>query len=237
MGLFQRKNNDFSEAHVSNYDERNKNTAKGHHSTSPLKQDVTRRSPTRSIDSTDRQPSVKKTLNLDDISLYKQEEYSISDLINLFHSLPQQQLAAKISTVVGTIASFDVNIQNLIEDLVNQESLAKKRVKVLELEIELFKAKIKNRKRELDLLQIGICELAKSRTYLQRGMAGISEEQIQHKQRTHKKKAANLKKNTKMNGSLPIAEKIRIATTTELQQGGSGGKIQSLRNKFKNRLF
>ena len=165
------------------------------------------------------------------------DDFGVTDLIRLFHSLPQLNFDAEISAAVRTIASHNVNVQALIEELANQQSLAMKRVKVLELEVELFKAKIKNRRKELDLLQIGISELAKSKDYLQQGLAEVSDRDFLAKQQLQKKKAANLKKKAESDHAIPIADKIRIATHKELEQNNSQGKIKSLRNKFKRHFL
>jgi len=163
-------------------------------------------------------------------------EFAIGDLIKLFHSLPQQNFDAEISAVVRTIASFDINIENLIEDIRNQETLAKKRMKVLELEIELFKAKIKTRQKELDLLQIGAAELNKSKTYLEQGLKRIGEENNSFTQRVNKKRAAKLKKIPELDNPMPITEKIKIATSKEIDHINKQSKLRSLRNKFKKRF-
>ena len=163
-------------------------------------------------------------------------EFSIGDLIKLFHSLPQKNFDAEISAVVRTIASFDINIQNLIEDIQNQESLAKKRLKVLELEIELFKAKIKNRQKEMDLLKIGATELSKSKVYLARGLNRIGDENNSFSRRINKNKAAKRKKIPELDNPMPITEKIKIATSQEIEHINKHSKIKSLRNKFKKRF-
>lgn len=164
-------------------------------------------------------------------------EFGIGDLIKLFHSLPQQNFDAEISAVVRTISSFDINIQNLIDDIHNQETLAKKRLKVLELEIELFKAKIKNRQKEMDLLKIGAVELSKSKTYLKQGLQRIGEENNSFTQRVNKKHAARLKKIPELDNPMPITEKIKIVASKEIDQINKQSKIQSLRNKFKRRFM
>jgi len=228
MGLFQRKKTDFSaESYDISIDD-------GFHNSSTETPDAIKKSPKKTLSSA---PNVPSTLDFNALSGNKAEEYGVSDLINLFHSLPQQNFDAEISAAVRTIASFDVNIKNLIDDITIQDSLAKKRVKVLELEVELFKAKIRTRKKELDLLQIGITELAKSKDYLQQGLAGITDEEMQSKQRMQKKKAANLKNKAEWNNSIPLAEKIRIATCKEMEQANPPSKIKSLRDKFKRRLM
>jgi hypothetical protein len=163
-------------------------------------------------------------------------EFGIGDLIKLLHSLPQQNFDAEISAVVRTIASFDINIQNLIDDINNQETLAKKRLKVLELEIELFKAKIKNRQKEMDLLQIGAAELSKSKVCLEKGLKRIGEENNSFTQRVNKKRAARLKKIPDLDNPMPITEKIKIAASKEIDQINKQSKIKSLRNKFKRRF-
>ena len=134
------------------------------------------------------------------------------------------------------MASFDINIQNLIDDINNQETLAKKRMKVLELEIELFKAKIKNRQKELDLLQIGSAELLKSKTYLKQGLKRIGEENNSFTQRMNKKRKAKLKNIPELDNPMPITEKIKIATSQEIDHINKQSKINSLRNKFKKRF-
>ncbi len=163
-------------------------------------------------------------------------EFGIGDLIKLLHSLPQQNFDAEISAVVRTISSFDINIQNLIDDINNQETLAKKRLKVLELEIELFKAKIKNRQKEMDLLQIGAAELSKSKVCLQQGLKRIGEENNSFTQRANKKRNAKLKKIPELDNPMPITEKIKIATSKEIEHINKQSKIKSLRNKFKQRF-
>ncbi|WP_455210970.1 hypothetical protein [Kaarinaea lacus] len=164
-------------------------------------------------------------------------DFGIGDLIKLFHSLPQKNFDAEISAVVRTIASFDINIQNLIDDINNQETLAKKRLKVLELEIELFKAKIKNRQKEMDLLKLGATELSKSKTYLTQGLHRVGEENNLFTQRVNKKRAAKLKKIPELDNPMPITEKIKIATSKEIDQINKQSKIKSLRNKFKRRFI
>ncbi|MGD8591882.1 MAG: hypothetical protein PVF82_03565 [Gammaproteobacteria bacterium] len=163
-------------------------------------------------------------------------EFAIGDLIKLLHSLPQQNFDAEISAVVRTIASFDINIQNLIDDINHQETLAKKRMKVLELEIELFKAKIKNRQKEMDLLQIGAAELSKSKDCLAKGLKRIGEENNTFTQRVNKKRAARLKKIPELDNPMPITEKIKIAASKEIDHINKQSKIKSLRNKFKKRF-
>jgi hypothetical protein len=163
-------------------------------------------------------------------------EFGIGDLIKLFHSLPQQNFDAEISAVVRTIASFDINIPNLIDDLHHQETLAKKRLKVLELEIELFKAKIKNRQKEMDLLKIGSAELLKSKTYLERGLNRIGEENNSFSRRISKNRTAKLKKIPELDNPMPITEKIKIATSQEIDHINKQSKIKSLRNRFKKRF-
>ena len=163
-------------------------------------------------------------------------EFGIGDLIKLLHSLPQNNFDAEISAVVRTIASFDINIQNLIDDINNQETLAKKRLKVLELEIELFKAKIKNRQKEMDLLQIGAAELSKSKDCLKKGLKRIGEENNSFTQRVNKKRSAKLKNIPELDTPMPISEKIKIATSKEIDHINKQSKIKSLRNKFKRRF-
>jgi hypothetical protein len=163
-------------------------------------------------------------------------EFGIGDLVKLFHSLPQKNFDAEISAVVRTIASFDINIQNLIDDIHNQETLALKRMKVLELEIELFKAKIKNREKEMDLLHIGTAELCKSKAYLERGLQRIGEENNSFSQRAKQKRAAKLKKIPELDKAMPVKEKIKIAASKEIDHINKESKIKSLRNKFKSRF-
>lgn len=164
-------------------------------------------------------------------------EFGVGDLIKLLHSLPQQNFEAEISAVVRTISSFDINIQNLIDDIHNQETLAKKRLKVLELEIELFKAKIKNRQKEMDLLKLGAAELSKSKICLKQGLQRIGEENNSFTERRNKKHAAKLKKIPELDNPMPITEKIKIATSKEIDQINKQSKIKSLRNKFKRRFM
>lgn len=161
-------------------------------------------------------------------------EYGIGDLVKLIHALPQNNFDAEISAVVRTLASFDINIQNLIADIHNQETLARKRMKVLELEIQLYKAKIKNRQKEMDLLQIGAHELSKSKSFLEQGLKRVGEETNAFSHRSSKKRAMQLK-NTPQN-DLPIPEKIKLVASQEIAQIKKQGKIKSLRNKFKNRF-
>lgn len=166
-----------------------------------------------------------------------QAEFGIGDLVKLFHALPQKNFDAEISAVVRTIASFDINIQNLIDDIHNQETLAQKRMKVLELEIELFKAKIKNRQKEMDLLKIGAAELGKSKGYLEQGLKRIGEENNAFSQRAKQKRAAKLKNIPELDKPMPIREKIKIAASKEIDHINKESKIRSLRNKFKNRFM
>ena len=163
-------------------------------------------------------------------------EFGTGDLVKLFHSLPQKNFDAEITAVVRTIASFDIDIHNLIIDINNQESLANKRIKVLELEIQLFKAKIKSRQKEMDLLQIGVEELGKSKTYLKQGLKSIEEENNVFSKRMTRKRAAKINKAPALEQRLPITEKIKLATSEELEHINKQGKIQSLRNKFKKRF-
>ena len=163
-------------------------------------------------------------------------EFGIGDLVKLLHSLPQQNFDAEISAVVRTIASFDIDIQELIDDISHQHSLATKRLKVLELEIELFKAKIKNRQKEMDLLHIGVAELVKSKVYLEQGITRIGEENNALSRRIKQKRAEKRKKIPDPDNSMPIREKIRIATTKEIDHINKQGKITALRNKFKKRF-
>jgi FtsZ-binding cell division protein ZapB len=231
MGLFQRKNIDFSEQTASaqiNPDD------KSFHASSPTSHSSTKQPPKPSAPHS---LAINEPLNVAKRSGSSSAEYGISDLVKLFHSLPQQNVNAEISTVVRTIASFNINIDHLIEDLIHQESLAKKRVKVLELEIELFKAKIMNRKKEMDLLQMGISELGKANNHLQHGLTAIRDENNVFSQRMLKKQVANLKKIPELNDPLPIAEKVRIAARKELEQVNSPGKIKSLRDRFKRRIL
>jgi hypothetical protein len=165
-----------------------------------------------------------------------QAEFGIGDLVKLFHSLPQKNFDAEVSAVVRTIASFDINIQNLIDDIHNQETLAQKRMKVLELEIELFKAKIKNRQKEMDLLKIGATELGKSKGYLEQGLQRIGEENNAFSQRAKQKRAAKLKNIPELDKPMPIREKIKIAASKEIDHINKESKIKSLRNKFKSRF-
>ena len=163
-------------------------------------------------------------------------EFGIGDLIKLLHSLPQQNFEAEISAVVRTMASFDINIPNLISDINNQEVLAKKRLKVLELEIELFKAKIKNRQKEMDLLQIGAAELSKSKECLEKGLKRIGEENHLFTPRVNNKRVGKLKKIPELDNPMPITEKIKIAASKEIDHINKQSKINSLRNKFKQRF-
>lgn len=236
MGLFQRKSKSFTEANDYSYEFSDGQEIEN--ISPPPTNDFIANSPKSPLSATEDKQSA--TNNARDFNAPKEntgEEFGVTELVNLFHSLPQRNFEAEISAAVRTIASYDINVENLIDDLVTQENLAKKRVKVLELEIELFKAKIRNRKKELDLLHIGISELTKSKDYLQQGLSGVSKEEIAFTQRLKKKKAANLKKKTEQNNLIPLAERITLATHKELEQLNPQSKIQTLRNKFKRRLM
>lgn len=158
------------------------------------------------------------------------------DLVKLFHSLPRQNFDAEIAAVVRTIVSFDINIENLIDDITHQELLANKRLKVLELEVQLFNAKIKTRQKEMDLLQIGVDELAKSKTYLQHGLQHIDEKNKAFTRRITRKRASKLNKIPELDGPISIADKIKIAASQEIEHVNKQSKVKSLRNKFKKRF-
>lgn len=180
-------------------------------------------------------PMVNLQENSSDSLNQEAGHYSVGELIKLFHSLPRQNLDAEISAVVRTIASFDLNISDLINDLASQETLAKKRLKVLELEIELFEAKIKNRKREMDLLHVGLAEMGKSKGYLKKGLQRINEEK--NTQRKNKKRKARLENIPELNNPIPIAEKIKIATSQEIDQINSASEVKSIGSKLRSRFF
>ena len=162
--------------------------------------------------------------------------YSTGDLVNLFHSLPKQNLQAEISAVVRTLASFDININSMIDELTDKETLTKKRLKVLKLEIELFKAKIINRQKEMDLLEVGLSEMLKSKDYLQKGLISINKENDAPRTRLFTAKKSK-KRIPILKRAMPIAEQIKMAASEEINSIEPNQPTNSPKGKTKRFLL
>ncbi|WP_455203512.1 hypothetical protein [Kaarinaea lacus] len=140
-------------------------------------------------------------------------DYGIEEVMNLFHSLPHQSNKVEASAVVRTMSSFNIDINEIIDDAEAKESLTQKRLKILKLEIELFKAKIQKREKELALLELGLNEMTKTKKFLKQGIQLNSNVQ---KGATPKKKVRNLKRKKTTSNSTnarSLADKIKSATT------------------------
>lgn len=141
-------------------------------------------------------------------------DYSIEDVMSLFNGFPNQGSDIEAAAVVRTLSSFDVNLDDVMDDANTKEEFTKKRLKVLQLEIALFKAKIQKREKEIALLDVGLNEMAKTKKRLRRGekiVNGDSNTLIP----ILKNRILPINK-IKRDRAKPIAEQIRRAATKEV---------------------
>lgn len=191
MGLFQRSN--LKVVDNTNSDSYSSESSKEHNKKIPKQADT--KAAAQNNDHTD------ETL-----------DYGIEEAMNLFHSLPQQSNNVEVSAIVRTLSSFNIDVNEIIDDAEAKESLTQKRLKILKLEIELFKAKIQKREKEMALLELGLNEMTKTKKFLKQGMKLIGSAQ---KGATPKKKVRNLKRKINKSSSAnthSLADKIKSAT-------------------------
>jgi hypothetical protein len=137
---------------------------------------------------------------------------SIEDVMNMFDCLPNRGSDIESVAVVSALASFDVGVEDIVKDAKDKEELTIKRLKVLQLEIELFKAKIRNRQKEMALLKYGLGEMAKTQQQLHRGEEIINKKTNRFIPRIKKRTVPK----AKILKDKPVAEQIKNAAMKEV---------------------
>ena len=86
---------------------------------------------------------------------------SISQIIQLVRSLPQQGTEIELHAVLRTLELFDIDIRNVLEDSYRKESVTAQRIDTLLSEIDTLDEEIDKRAKEIKILEIGITEMVR----------------------------------------------------------------------------
>lgn len=86
---------------------------------------------------------------------------SISQVIQLVRSLPQQGTSVELHAVLRTLEMFDIDIRNVLDDSYRKESMATHRIETLFSEISTLDEEIEKRAKEIKVLEVGISEMAR----------------------------------------------------------------------------
>ena len=86
---------------------------------------------------------------------------SISQVIQLVRSLPQQGTEVELHAVLRTLELFDIDIRKVLEDSYRKESITTQRIETLFSEISTLDDEIEKRANEIKMLEVGITEMAR----------------------------------------------------------------------------
>ena len=79
--------------------------------------------------------------------------YTIEDAIKLMQSLPQDNTEMVVTVVKKTLESTSINIQDILNDSIEKETLIQQQQDKLEKEIKQLQAKISDRNQRIDTLK------------------------------------------------------------------------------------
>ena len=132
--------------------------------------------------------------------------YGITDVMKLISAIPDVS-DSELEMVIRTIASFGIDIKAVIKEAIEKERLAKNRIDRLNNDVAHHKEIIKQSNDEINLLQVGLVELERSKDCLIKGMRLISESETKQTSDTdgqqtkviakHKTQSNTKKSNTK----------------------------------------
>lgn len=95
--------------------------------------------------------------------------YGITDVMKLITTISDVS-DSELALVIKTIASFGIDIKAVVKEAIEKERLAKHRITSLKQDIEQHQQQIEVCKEQVDLLEVGMSEMAKSKDYLIKGM-------------------------------------------------------------------
>lgn len=150
--------------------------------------------------------------------------YGITDVMKLISAIPQVS-DSELAMVIRTIASFGIDVKAVVKEAIEKERLAKHRIERLNSDINNHKTIIKQCKDEINLLEVGLVEMEKSKDCLIKGMRLLTETEAalplgeskssNAKPKT-KSKRATRKKSVKTKAKTKKTKVVNTAETVEL---------------------
>jgi len=86
---------------------------------------------------------------------------SISQVVQLVRSLPQQGTDEELHAVLRTLELFDVDVRHVLDDSYRKQSVTTERIETLLSEISTLDEEIDKRAKEIQMLEVGITEMSR----------------------------------------------------------------------------
>ncbi|MFV2057572.1 MAG: hypothetical protein ACC707_13975 [Thiohalomonadales bacterium] len=86
---------------------------------------------------------------------------SISQVVQLVRSLPQQGTDEELHAVLRTLELFDVDVRHVLDDSYRKQTVTTERIETLLSEISTLDEEIDKRAKEIQMLEVGITEMSR----------------------------------------------------------------------------